>query len=143
MNFHNERDYSYAILGNEDGLVFAKHKEHHRTNNQERYIYANYLNNIAIQFGTETRFPPIFGESSFYHLPGRYQHDKTEASQREHCCTECFGYSKVVLSSNTICIISTLSRRSMVMRKQSLFLYDFRVNHRDRLCLATVVAEVV
>ena len=25
--------------------------------------------------------------------------------------------------------------------KQSLFLYDFRVNRRDRLCLATVVAE--
>ena len=27
--------------------------------------------------------------------------------------------------------------------KQSLFLYDFRVNHRDRLCSAIVVAEVV
>ena len=29
------------------------------------------------------------------------------------------------------------------IEKQSMFLYDFRVNHRDRLCLATVVAEVV
>ena len=98
MNIHNGKDYSYAILGNEDGLVFAKHREHHRTNNQERYIYQSYLNNIAIQFGMVTRFPPLFGEFSFCHLPGTYQHDKIEASQSEHCCTECFGYSKVVLS---------------------------------------------
>ena len=32
MNFQNRKYYCYAIL-NEDGLVFAKHKEHHRTNN--------------------------------------------------------------------------------------------------------------
>ena len=95
-NFHKGKYYSYAILVNEDGLVFAKH-EHHRANNQEWYIYENDLNNIVEYCSTETSFRPLFGKFSLYHLPGNYQHDETGANQRDHCCTECFRYSKVML----------------------------------------------
>ena len=59
MNFQNRKYYCYAILSTEDELIFAKHKEHHRTNKQEWYIYANYLNNIAVQCGMETNLGPF------------------------------------------------------------------------------------
>ena len=98
MNFQNGKYYSYAILGNEDRLVFARHKEHPRTKNQEWCIYEKYLDNIVVQRGTETTLRSLIGEFGFVHVPGRYQQDKTDASQREHCFTECFGYSKVVIS---------------------------------------------
>ena len=85
MNFHNERDYSYAILGNEDGLVFAKNREHHRTN--KTTICQGDTNMIKQkQANANIAVLNALGIPRSYSLP-----------------------------SNTICIISTLSNRSMVM----------------------------
>ena len=118
MNFHNGKDYSYAILGNEDGLVFAKHREHHRTNNQERYIYQSYLNNIAIQFGMVTGFHHSLVNLVSAIYQGHTNMIKSKQAKANIAVLNVLGIPRSYsLASNTISIICASRRTSRLIRK--------------------------